>query len=46
MTRDSVIKLLQSWDLPVVERKITIDEIYEAAEAGQLEKPSVPGQQQ
>lgn len=38
VTRDSVIKLLQSWDLPVVERKITIDEIYEAAEAGQLEE--------
>lgn len=38
VTRDSVIELLRSWDLPVVERKITIDEIYQAAEDGKLEE--------
>lgn len=38
VTRDSVIQLLKSWDVPVVERKLSIDEIYQAAEAGTLEE--------
>jgi len=38
ITRDSVIKLLQSWDVPVVERKLTIDEVFEAARSGRLEE--------
>ena len=38
VTRDSVIRLLKSWDVPVVEERITIDEVIEAAEAGTLEE--------
>ncbi|MCT4598852.1 MAG: branched-chain amino acid aminotransferase [Vallitalea sp.] len=38
VTRDSVIELLKSWDVPVTERKLSIDEIYEAAEKGTLEE--------
>lgn len=36
ITRDSVIKLLQSWDVPVTERAISIDEIREAHAKGTL----------
>ena len=38
ITRDSVIRLLKSWDVPVVERRIYLDEIFEAAEEGKLEE--------
>lgn len=38
VTRDSVIELLKSWDIPVSERKLSIKEIYDAAEAGTLEE--------
>lgn len=38
VTRDSVIHLCKSWGLPVEERKISIDEIYEAYENGTLEE--------
>ena len=38
ITRDSVIRLLKSWDVPVVEKRIYIDEIFEAAEEGKLEE--------
>lgn len=38
VTRDSVIELLKSWNIPVVERKITIDEVYKASEEGKLEE--------
>ncbi len=38
ITRDSVIKIIQSWNIPVVERKITIQEIYEAHSNGTLEE--------
>jgi len=38
VTRDSVIKLAKSWGLKVVERKISIDEIYEAHETGELKE--------
>jgi branched-chain amino acid aminotransferase len=38
ITRDSVIKLAQSWGVNVVERKISIHEIYDAQEAGKLKE--------
>lgn len=38
VTRDSVIQLLKSWDVPVVERKIAMKEIAEAHENGTLEE--------
>lgn len=38
ITRKSVIELLKSWDVPVSERKVSIEEIFEANEAGTLEE--------
>lgn len=38
VTRDSCIALCKQWGLPVEERKISIDEIYEAAQKGTLEE--------
>lgn len=38
VTRDSVIKLLKHWNIPVTERKISMQEIYEAYENGTLEE--------
>ena len=38
ITRDSVIELLKSWQVPVEERKISIDEVVEAHQAGNLEE--------
>lgn len=38
VTRDSVINLCKEWGLPVEERKISIDEIYEAHKNGLLEE--------
>lgn len=38
ITRASVIKVLKSWNIPVSERKISIDEIVETYEKGQLEE--------
>ena len=38
ITRKSIIQLLNHWDIPVTERKITIEEIKEAAENGTLEE--------
>jgi branched-chain amino acid aminotransferase len=38
ITRDSVIKLAQSWGTAVVERKIGIDEIYDAHAKGALKE--------
>jgi branched-chain amino acid aminotransferase len=38
VTRDSVIELLKAWDIPVTERKISIDEVYEAHRKGELEE--------
>lgn len=38
VTRDSVINLCKVWGLQVEERKISIDEIYEAHKNGQLEE--------
>ena len=36
ITRQSTIELLKSWDMNVVERKLSIDEISEAYEKGEL----------
>lgn len=38
VTRKSVIELLRSWDIPVIERKISIDEVFEAQAKGTLEE--------
>ncbi|HSI67952.1 MAG TPA: branched-chain amino acid aminotransferase [Planococcus sp. (in: firmicutes)] len=38
ITRMSIIELLNTWDIKVTERKISIEEIYEAYEAGQVEE--------
>ncbi len=36
ITRDSVINLLQKWGLKVSERRMTIDEVFEAGKSGKL----------
>lgn len=38
LTRDSVIKLATDWDINVVERQISIDEVVEASKAGTLKE--------
>lgn len=38
VTRDSVIQLLHHWDIPLVERTISMDEIVEAHKNGTLEE--------
>lgn len=38
ITRDSTIQLLKYWGIPVVERRISIDEIFEAHENNTLEE--------
>ncbi|WP_028400209.1 branched-chain amino acid aminotransferase [Ectobacillus panaciterrae] len=38
VTRNSIIQLLEHWDIPVVERKISIDEIYQAYSNNLLEE--------
>jgi len=38
VTRDSCIRLLRSWGLTVTERKLSIDELFEAAKNGDLEE--------
>ena len=38
VTRDSVLALCRQWGIPTSERKISIQEIYEAYENGQLEE--------
>lgn len=38
VTRDSTIELLKFWKIPIVERKLSINEVYEAAKAGTLEE--------
>ena len=38
ITRDSVIQLLRSWDVPVAERPIDIDELTAAARSGYLDE--------
>lgn len=38
VTRDSVIQLCKNWGIPVEERRISADEVYEAAKSGALEE--------
>lgn len=38
VTRNSIIQLLQHWNIQVVERPITIEELYEASRKGELEE--------
>ena len=38
ITRDSVITLLKEWGVPVNERKLSIDELFAAAQDGSLEE--------
>ncbi|NLB88173.1 MAG: branched-chain amino acid aminotransferase [Syntrophomonadaceae bacterium] len=38
ITRDSTISLLKHWNIPVVERRISIDELYDAQAKGILEE--------
>lgn len=38
ITRKSVLELLNHWNIPVVERKISIDEIFRASQEGVLEE--------
>jgi branched-chain amino acid aminotransferase len=38
ITRNSIIQLLKHWNIPVVERTISIDELYEAGQNGTLEE--------
>ncbi len=36
VTRDSILQIARSWGMKVTERRITIDEVVEAAQTGQL----------
>ncbi|MGJ9383361.1 branched-chain amino acid aminotransferase [Salipaludibacillus sp. CF4.18] len=38
VTRKSIIQLLADWDIQVIERKISMKEVYQAYEAGTLEE--------
>lgn len=38
ITRDSTIRLLKDWNIPVVERRITIEELFDAQAKGILEE--------
>lgn len=38
ITRDSTIQLLKHWGVPITERRITIDELFEANAQGKLEE--------
>ena len=38
VTRDSCIQLLKSWNVPVEERRVSVDELVEAARNGKLEE--------
>lgn len=38
ITRMSTIELLKKWGVPVTERRISIQEVYEASQAGKLEE--------
>lgn len=38
VTRDSIIQLLKHWEVPLVERKITVEELFAAHEAGHVEE--------
>jgi len=38
ITRKSVIELLKHWDIPVIERKLSIEEVYQAHKDGLLDE--------
>jgi branched-chain amino acid aminotransferase len=38
ITRNSILQLLQHWNIPVIERKISMEEIYQAHQNGSLEE--------
>ncbi|SFL87187.1 branched chain amino acid aminotransferase apoenzyme [Gracilibacillus orientalis] len=38
VTRNSVIQLLKHWDIPVIERRITMEELYEHHQKGELQE--------
>ena len=38
VTRDTCIQILKSWDVPVEERKISVEELLEAGRNGSLEE--------
>ncbi|WP_096200484.1 branched-chain amino acid aminotransferase [Bacillus sp. FJAT-45350] len=38
ITRDSILQLLKHWNIPVSERRISFDEVYEAYRNGELEE--------
>jgi branched-chain amino acid aminotransferase len=38
VTRNSVIELLKQWNIPIVERRLSIDEVCEAYQKGELEE--------
>lgn len=43
VTRDSVIQLLKKWDVTVSERKLSMEELQEAAKAGELKEVFATG---
>lgn len=43
ITRDSVIQLLKDWGITVSERRLTIDEVYEAYDSGKLSEAFASG---
>ncbi len=43
ITRDSVLTILRDWGIPVEERPIKIDEIFEASKAGKLDEMFATG---
>jgi len=38
VTRDSVLQIAEDWGVPTEERRITIDELFEAADSGKLQE--------
>lgn len=38
VTRDSVLRVLKSWNIPVAERRVSIQELYDASQNGTLEE--------
>ncbi len=38
MTRDSTIKILKDWNIPIVEKQISIDEVMQAGNNGRLQE--------
>lgn len=43
ITRDSVLTLLRKWGVPVSERRLRLDELFAAAEAGKLQEVFASG---